>query len=293
MYVRTSKKMEIWKSIRYASDYQVSNFGNLKNKKGRPLLVNYDRLRKTNTRAQPGFWVDGQLKQYYLHRIVAEHFIENENNCSEVNHIDGDCYNNVASNLEWVTKLENMRHANENGLIKRFTTRIKATHKQTGEVTEYESASECSVATGVSNPRISQCCRGVCENKVYTFEYKDCRRRLVFEDSETIWKEFPEFTEYLVSTTGEVKHKKNGNILNGSLVNGYRTVYLKGMNRLVHRMVAMTFLENPENLPVVDHIDTNPLNNDVRNLKWCSYKDNMNNQTTLDKMKSKKKIDSE
>jgi hypothetical protein len=45
-------------------------------------------------------------------------------------------------------------------------------------------------------------------------------------------------------------------------------------------MVAMTFLENPENCPVVDHLDTNPLNNHVDNLKWCSHKENMNNENT-------------
>ena len=42
----------------------------------------------------------------------------------------------------------------------------------------------------------------------------------------------------------------------------------------VHRLVAETFLDNPLNLPQVDHIDGNPLNNCLRNLQWISNRHN-------------------
>jgi hypothetical protein len=50
-------------------------------------------------------------KGVYLHRLVAEHFVPNPHDKKFVNHIDGNKENNHASNLEWVTHQENIRHS--------------------------------------------------------------------------------------------------------------------------------------------------------------------------------------
>jgi hypothetical protein len=54
-------------------------------------------------------------KKYYIHRLVAEHFIDGDSSL-EVNHKDGDKKNNYVSNLEWVTSRENQLHAFKLGL---------------------------------------------------------------------------------------------------------------------------------------------------------------------------------
>jgi len=60
------------------------------------------------------------------------------------------------------------------------------------------------------------------------------------------------------------------------------------LNRLIHRMVAQTFLPNPDNKPVVNHKDTDVLNNSVSNLEWVTYKENMNTAKTLENCKKGK-----
>jgi hypothetical protein len=60
---------------------------------------------------------DGKRKNFWLHRLVASHFIPNPKNRAEVNHIDGNKSNVDVSNLEWVTRSQNIQHAYEKGLI--------------------------------------------------------------------------------------------------------------------------------------------------------------------------------
>ena len=81
---------------------------------------------------------------------------------------------------------------------------------------------------------------------------------------------------YEVSTTGVVT--RNGKIIKTHLCAGYpsytESINNKQRNVFVHRKVAETYIPNPNNLPCVNHIDGNKLNNDVSNLEWVTHKEN-------------------
>lgn len=114
---------EIWKKINIDCDnkyYEISNMGNV-----RKINKNNIRLLK-NTKLSSGYLVCGfNNKNSYVHRLVAETFIPNTNNKKEVNHIDGNKSNNKVSNLEWVTRAENLKHARDSGLVKTKVTKDK------------------------------------------------------------------------------------------------------------------------------------------------------------------------
>ena len=62
-------------------------------------------------------------------------------------------------------------------------------------------------------------------------------------------------------------------------------VNLQSNKKHIHRLVAETFIPNPDNLPVVNHKDENKLNSSVDNLEWCTYKYNNNYGTCKERRK--------
>jgi len=122
------KYIEIWKPVKdYEDYYEISNFGNLKilsreykHFRGGTLVKKecYAKQRLTsNGYVMNAFDVNGSIKSFLRHRLVAEAFIPNPENKRCVNHKDGNKLNNHVDNLEWCTHSENVQHALKNNLM--------------------------------------------------------------------------------------------------------------------------------------------------------------------------------
>lgn len=121
---------EEWRAvISYEGLYEVSNLGRVKSlKRIREGIIKgtfhkvKEKIRKCGHQPNGYCFINlskkgYKIKYFYIHRLVAQHFIDSFNEL-EVNHIDGNKGNNSASNLEFITHKENIKHATELGLRK-------------------------------------------------------------------------------------------------------------------------------------------------------------------------------
>ena len=95
------------------------------------------------------------------------------------------------------------------------------------------------------------------------------------------WIKVKGFDLYSVSDQGKIRNDKTKRLLKGGLdSDGYPQLILckngSRYNRKVHRIVAESFIPNPDNKPQVNHIDGNKQNNSVSNLEWCTNQENQN-----------------
>jgi hypothetical protein len=101
------------------------------------------------------------------------------------------------------------------------------------------------------------------------------------------FKIIKDYTNYSVSNFGNVKNNNTGKILKQPISNGYTKVSLSNDGKLkhflVHRLIALAFIPNPDNKPFVDHIDNDRLNNNIDNLRWCTNQENSCNRQLTSK----------
>jgi hypothetical protein len=124
---------ELWQPVEgYEGLYEVSNQGRVRSldreiqKRGRAGVLMNLRLRGKvlkpqmdgNVRLCVALSKNGKYKPFRIHAMVAHTFLGPRPTGLQINHIDGDCQNNIASNLEYCTASENMQHAVRLELIK-------------------------------------------------------------------------------------------------------------------------------------------------------------------------------
>ena len=184
---------EIWKPIDWSEGrYHVSNMGRVRSSDWRcrfsdgTLRLKKGRILKPYILkcgyAQLQLQYKGKRKHFYVHRLIAEAFIDNPNNFKYINHIDENKLNNIVSNLEWCTFLYNINYGtrnkragmkvakeknpNYNKLGKDSSRAIPvAQYTKNGVfVKEYDCAATAMRETGINQSTIRQVVKG-CKNR--------------------------------------------------------------------------------------------------------------------------------
>lgn len=118
---------EVWKDIEgYEGVYQISNFGKIKSlerslrRSNGVIQTRNERLLRQSENMFGYLMVtlhlENSKKTIAVHRLVAKAFVTQKKGCIEVNHIDGNKQNNMADNLEWCTRKQNVDHSFDKGL---------------------------------------------------------------------------------------------------------------------------------------------------------------------------------
>lgn len=283
---------EIWKEINNFSKYEISNYGNLKNKDTQKILKPSIKSGYLCTTLIDN---NGIRKPLKMHRLVALHFIPNPENKETVNHKNHNKTDNNINNLEWMTTTEQNNHKRKckKEIQELISSRaVWRVDKDTNEKLElYQTIkfasqwvfdNKLTSITEFNNgknikPKICTVARG---KRPIAFGYKweyDNKHNNIYADEE--WKDIPSeivngVNGYKISNYGRVKNHK-GKITNGSNhASGYLWVSISPKQYLLHRLVAKVFIPNPDNKEQVNHIDGNKTNACVTNLEWCSNKEN-------------------
>lgn len=137
---------EIWKDIKgYEGLYQVSNKGNVKSlnykRSGKDKILKL--VKQKNNYIKIQLYKDRISKQFFVHRLVAETFIDNPDNLLCVNHKDENPSNNFVENLEFCTHKYNSNYGtSKERIAEKLSIPIKCLDLQTNEITYYSSIHE-------------------------------------------------------------------------------------------------------------------------------------------------------
>lgn len=105
-----------------------------------------------------------------------------------------------------------------------------------------------------------------------------------------MWKTIPSSKGlYEANENGEIRNASTKRVLKPTINNkGYHQIRLKEQSStLVHRLIAETFIPNPDNKPEIDHIDSDTSNNAVSNLRWVTRSENLKNPRRVALIKEK------
>ena len=279
--VRVYRWLSTLQSIDNQKCWQVSSHGRICNTRG---TVTHGSFAASGYRA-----VKISGSHFFVHHLVVFAFHGPSQNplAWQVNHLDGNRSNNHCSNLERVTRSQNMRHA-YNDPSRKFAgpklakpVMLRAVGSQTWVTCS--SIVEAAGQVGLSPATVSKCCHTMSCSRGFEFCFAASQDESIPGE---IWKDMldPRSGEIvpgrMISSIGRISFF-DGRISSGHLEkSGYTSTWLtttqRSGNELVHRLVAMSFLGPPPSPQhtQVNHLDGNKNNNAVENLEYVTPAEN-------------------
>lgn len=266
-----------WKNIKNYPNYKISNYGDIYSLKAdkimspRKNLENYLSICLIN---------NTKKGTYQIHRLVYDTFKGfkiNTNVTLVIDHIDRDRCNNFIDNLREVSSSENAYNRKNST---RSLRKINQYSLNNIFIKKWDSSNEIlKILNLKSRGSILKCCLGKSKTSYgYIWKYDNFiddifnYKNIITDDNET-------YSKYKIDKFGKIINNDNILMLQ-TLNNGYYKISLVSDNKkrstlAVHRLVALTFIENNNNHPIVNHIDKNKTNNNANNLEWCTNIENI------------------
>ena len=221
-------------------------------------------------------------KHYSLHILLAKTFISNPLELPEVDHIDKDRANYKLDNLRWVSSKENCHNRDKRPDMNIIYIKLNDKHEEIERISikDIPSLKERNdIAQAINTGRRHS---GFYWKRIYPDVENYINKFGPIEESN--WKTCIRLPELECNPIGLVRVKKSKRFKFGSITDhGYQRIVYKNKGYMVHRLIYETFNDRFLNEDeVIDHINTDRLDNRIENLKSGTKKDNMNNPLTIE-----------
>jgi len=302
---------EEWKVIPNYNKYEASTLGNIRNTKKNVKLVNvlhndYYSISLYNN--------DNIRKTERVHKLVAQTFLQNDENKPTVNHKNWNKLDNNVTNLEWATHKEQCEHKRKineeqqklissRGVILtniitneelHFSTMVSACEYIYDNNRDlFEDYKDFAHLKPTIKSRMTRTIKKKLTKGIMYSKYKPKYSQIENYDNER-WEKIPKelikgTDNCYISTQGRVKNNL-GRITEGSSHGKYIRVPIHSNNYYLHRLLAQIFIPNPENKKEVNHIDNNGKNNKLDNLEWNTPSENSKHRSNIQNNKYCKKV---